>query len=141
MFKIKHIFVLIYFMKGTFYKDYEYYTLRLRLDGIMHLHLKKGDYFTMTTYKQMLVKIDLLLNHRKAPFLISLEPFETLNHEICNFVATEEGAPYSTADAIIADNLGFKLIANFYIRVKKPLRPTRIFISEPDAINWLKKII
>jgi hypothetical protein len=54
-------------------------------------------------------------------------------------VATEEGAPYSMADAIIADNLGFKLIANFYIRVKKPLRPTRLFISEPDAINWLKK--
>jgi hypothetical protein len=32
-------------MKGTFYKDYEYYTLRLRPDGIMHLHFKKRRLF------------------------------------------------------------------------------------------------
>jgi hypothetical protein len=65
----------------------------------------------------------------------------TLSSEIRDFVATEEGAPYSIADAIVSDGLGFPLLINFYIRIKKPIRPTRLFTNEFDSIDWLKKVV
>jgi hypothetical protein len=56
-------------------------------------------------------------------------------------MAKEEGAPYSMGDAIVSDNMGFTLKANFYIRHKKTLRPTKLFKNESDGVDWLRKFI
>ena len=45
------------------------------------------------------------------------------------------------ASAIVTNSLANKLIANFYIRVNKPLNPTRVFNNESDAVHWLRQFI
>jgi hypothetical protein len=67
----------------------------------------------MKTYQDLIAETGLLLNEKKAPFLITLGPFETLIQQVFCFMAKEERAPYSMGDAIVSDNMGFTLIANF----------------------------
>jgi hypothetical protein len=44
-------------LRTTFYKENENYATKLRLDGIIHLHFKKGDNITITTYKQLIAGV------------------------------------------------------------------------------------
>ena len=45
------------------------------------------------------------------------------------------------ASALIINNLAYKIIANFYMKVNKPKRPLKAFGNEEDAIEWLKKLM
>lgn len=44
------------------------------------------------------------------------------------------------ASALIVNNLAYKIIANFYMKVNKPKRPLKAFGNESDAIEWLNTI-
>lgn len=41
------------------------------------------------------------------------------------------------AVAIIAKSLASKIVSNFFIRFNKPQSPTRVFINEQEAMDWL----
>ena len=45
------------------------------------------------------------------------------------------------ADAIIVPSLAAKLKGDLYLRLHKPLVPTRFFTSEEKAAEWLKEMI
>lgn len=44
------------------------------------------------------------------------------------------------AYAILVNNLGSRLIANFYMKFEKPTCPGKVFNEENKAIDWLKHI-
>ncbi|MGZ3861951.1 MAG: DUF7793 family protein [Bacteroidia bacterium] len=41
------------------------------------------------------------------------------------------------AIAIIAKSLASKIVSNFFIRFNKPQSPTRVFLNEQEAMQWL----
>ena len=47
----------------------------------------------------------------------------------------------TTADALVTlDNWPIRVLANFYLKVNKPVRPTRIFGDILSAVEWLKSL-
>ena len=44
------------------------------------------------------------------------------------------------ASAIVVNNLAYKLISTFYLKVNKPKRPYKVFSNESDAVKWLLTI-
>ena len=44
---------------------------------------------------------------------------------------------YTIADAIIVKSLSQRIIANFYLRFNKPVKPTKIFSDREEAAFWL----
>lgn len=42
--------------------------------------------------------------------------------------------------AIVNDSLSIKLLGNFYIRMNKPIVPTKVFSDVDTAIKWLKTV-
>ena len=42
------------------------------------------------------------------------------------------------ASAVIADNLAYKIIANFYLKLNKPKTPYKVFNNIDSAEVWLK---
>ncbi len=44
---------------------------------------------------------------------------------------------HTIADAIVVKNLSQRIIANFYLRFNKPVKPTRIFSESESAAFWL----
>ena len=53
------------------------------------------------------------------------------------FSASEAGSIYTIADAMIVKNLAQNIMVSFYLKINKPIRPTKPFSYENDAINWL----
>lgn len=51
--------------------------------------------------------------------------------------ASEAENKHTIADAIIVKSLSQRLIANFYLRFNRPVKPTRIFSDPESAAFWL----
>lgn len=49
--------------------------------------------------------------------------------------------PYSKADAFVLNSIAQKILANFYVKINKPERPTKFFNNSEEALIWLKKYI
>jgi len=82
----------------------------------------------------------LELSHGKSfPFLINIKSVKTVTKEARDFLASEEGCKGVTAASILIDSVIGSMIGNFFIRISKPLVPTRLFTNEEDAKKWLFK--
>jgi hypothetical protein len=76
---------------------------------------------------------------QKKPSLILMIAGNTTNYtsEARYFSASEAGSIYTIADAMIVKNLAQNIMVSFYLKINKPIRPTKAFNYESDAINWL----
>jgi hypothetical protein len=57
------------------------------------------------------------------------------------FGATLGYSKYRLADAILTTSVAMKLIVNSYIKFNKPKVPTKMFVTESEAIKWLKTFL
>ncbi len=119
----------------------EAFTLQLRSDGILHSHTSSNLEFTIESLKNFNVVMGKMLNYQKAPLLITLDEFAIPPVETRVFWAKKESCPYASADAYVATNFGHKFIGNFYLKFNKPGRPTKIFGTMEEAVEWLKTFL
>jgi hypothetical protein len=56
-------------------------------------------------------------------------------------LSQNEYNPYSKADAFVLNSIAQKILANFYVKINKPERPTKFFNDADEALIWLKKYI
>lgn len=119
----------------------EAFTIKLRSDGIIHSHTSSNIDFDIESLKKFNVVMGEMTNHKKAPLLITFDEFAIPPVETRVFWAKKESCPYALADAYLALTFGHKFIGNFYLRVNKPGRPTRIFSNMEDAVEWLKTFV
>lgn len=54
-------------------------------------------------------------------------------------LSQNEYNPYSKADAFVLNSMAQKILANFYIKINKPERPTKFFNNADEALIWLKQ--
>lgn len=78
----------------------------------------------------------------------------TKNEPHCSISFAEPGVSYTRearrifanadtnlyASALLANSPGLKLTANFFLKINRPIYPTRFFTSRTEALNWLDKI-
>lgn len=69
--------------------------------------------------------------------MISMANVKHVTKEAREFLASEEGCRNVQCCAIIISSEVTKIIANFFIRINKPLVPTSTFTSEDKARQWL----
>ncbi len=63
----------------------------------------------------------------------------TMSQEARSFLANHTKAKeLGIKSAILAENIGVRLVANFYISVMKPNIPTKLFKDEDTALKWLQ---
>lgn len=68
--------------------------------------------------------------------IYSFDSFSDVEPEVREWAADKEGNLYTHSDAIVIGSLSQKIITDFYLRVNKPIKPTRIFYSLEKAIGW-----
>ena len=73
--------------------------------------------------------------------LVDMSLAESISPEARSFAAGRKLAEIYDALAIVAASPATRLVANFFIRFHKPPRPTRIFNTREEAVNWLKKLM
>ena len=119
----------------------EAFTLKLRSDGVLHSHTSSNIDFNVDSLKKFNVVMGEMVNHKMTPLLITLDEFAIPPLETRVFWAKKESCPYASADAYVTDNFGHKLIGSFYLKFNKPGRPTKIFATKEEAIEWLKTFL
>ncbi len=91
---------------------------------------------------------DVLNHHRVMRLLSEDKPFAVLADAGSDFTITSEAKSRSAeltarhiAMAIVTSNPLTRLIANIYISFNKPKCPTKLFMQEDEAMEWLKEKI
>lgn len=113
-------------------------SVRLRKDGIMHIHIKAGADMELSDALQVLKAMGKLGNRKKFPVLIDCGEFASVDKEVRIFSASKEANIYTSADAVAYHSIAHKLVADFYVSHNKPEIPTEVFPDTELAIEWLK---
>lgn len=75
------------------------------------------------------------------PIVSNIKNVKIVTKEARRYLASEDGCVGVTAAAVLIDSYLGSMIGNFFIKINKPLRPTRIFTNENEAKLWLKQFI
>jgi hypothetical protein len=56
-------------------------------------------------------------------------------------ISAKDYSDKAIAKALLIENLGHRLVGNFYMRVIKPAMKTKIFTDREKALEWLREVI
>lgn len=73
--------------------------------------------------------------------VVSFEHLADVSKKAKELIASKEFAEYTVAKALLVDNIGHRLIGNFYLAINKPYIKTKVFTDKMAAIEWLKSEI
>ncbi len=121
--------------------DVEAFTVQLRSDGIVHSHTHGDIEFDIESLKKFTIEMGKLTHNKKAPLLLTLDDFAIPPVDTREYWALKDSCPYASAEAYITSSIGHKLIGNFYLKLNKPGRPTRLFTNKNEAIKWLRTFL
>lgn len=110
---------------------------RLYENRIFHAIIKEGE------------KVEMFMVERGYQFLdeqgggkyyniYQFSSFADLEPEVRDLFAQTKEISYTYVDAIVITNFAQKIIADFYMKISKPVHLTKIFFSPEKALEWIK---
>ena len=110
-------------------------------EGIVRYQIDQTDEITLQNVEEFLEAVRNLGDGKAFCNLVIMKEFIQVGEDARKYAAGEESNIYTIADAFVIDSIGLKIVGNFYIRYNKPVRPTRIFNNEADALVWLRTFL
>lgn len=106
--------------------------------GFYYLRLNEGEEFMPEDIS--IINSFIIDKHDGAhlPFLIELGYGSTVSTDVQEYLTNGENR-HSTADAILISTFAHKLISKFYLRRYKPAKPTKVFNTIFEALEWIEK--
>jgi len=117
------------------------YIISICDDGILYVRVTNEVDETVERSKELVKAIGKIVNYKKVPMLSKFDEFVLPPKENRDFWAKKDSCPYTSAEAFITNSIAMKIIANFYMRIEKPQRETRMFTNVEEARKWLKKFV
>lgn len=108
--------------------------------GFYKVSVNESEEFTVDDLKK-LVNAQSELGGEKLPVLVLCAEHASTNSELLTTISKNINNPHSKADAFVIKSMAQRILANFYIKINKPERPTKFFNNKDEAINWLKPFI
>lgn len=133
-------------------------SIKSQFERISHLHestivdIYWADGVVVSEYKQD-AELDLELAEygqqivakitegKSIPHLMIACPGLTVTKEVRDWGATLPGNKYRLATAVVCNTLAHRILGNFFIKIQKPMRPTKMFSEVPEAMEWLKQFL
>lgn len=117
--------------------SHESFTVHLRSDGIVHVHILASTRITVELQKFMEDSYKEVTSI-KRPFIFSGDEFVSITKEArTNAIVMANRIPI-ICSAIVVRNLAQKIIADYYYKFNKPPDPYKVFKSFDDGIDWLR---
>lgn len=120
-------------------KELTHTKIQLGEDGIVMIRCNDDHQYEIEDVKEVLRATGELTGYKKHPTLTIPGKYSEATKEALDFIFSEESTIFASADAYVINSLSQKIIGNFYLKLKKPDIPTRLFTNEKTAIEWLKK--
>ncbi len=80
-------------------------------------------------------------NSISYPLLSDIKLIKSSTKTARDFLASKKGAEGVTAAAILIDSVIGSMMGNFFIRINKPIVPTKLFTDEKKAKMWLANYV
>ncbi|TND07852.1 MAG: hypothetical protein FD123_2842 [Bacteroidetes bacterium] len=75
------------------------------------------------------------------PILVDIRTIKSISKEARDHFAMRDREPGVSAIAMLVASPVSRIIGNFFLGLNRPAVPTRMFSSNEDALNWIKKRI
>lgn len=109
------------------------------IDGVMHFIYKQGVNLDLSAAKEVVADRLRAQENRSFPVICDVRGVKSINKEARDYLA-KEGSQQIEAVAMIVGSPARKVMSNFYLAVNKPEVPTKLFISEEEAFDYLKSL-
>lgn len=109
---------------------------RLYSNNIFHIYFFSGSLVDMDFVKEI-NEFNASLGGLAHLNLFEFEDHVDLDPEVRDWAAAPDGNKQTVADALVINSLGHKILANFYIKFNKPVKPTKLFNKQSKAVSWL----
>lgn len=76
-------------------------------------------------------------NGKKMPLLFYMHDFLVTAPDAQKYATSEEGTKYTSKVVVIVDSFAKRLIMNFFMRINKPIVPTKAISEINEAHQWL----
>lgn len=107
-------------------------------DGIVHVLYLDGAEITPEIKHEMHLVFLEITGGKKHPFIFESAGSLWYSREGREYARQLESKQPYLAVAMIAPNLGFRLLADFYGRLYKPEAPYKVFKTRQEAVLWLQ---
>jgi hypothetical protein len=119
---------------------FENFSLILQDEGFYEILMEEEGVFGFEELK-LLIEAQKNLGAQKLPVIVVCGEYSSTDIEFIKHLAKNENDPYSKADAFVLKSIAQRLMANFYIKIVIPERPTKFFNKRIDAYNWIKQFM
>lgn len=117
------------------------FILRLHDNLLKELIVKKNKTLSVADIKESLRLTEETMPGKKLYVLIEGEENASVSTEAMNEAASEAYTGYSAALALCSPDSYLSVSGELYLKVKKPVVPTRFFSNRAQALEWLKGLM
>lgn len=118
--------------------EFDVFTICIQEDWYYEITVLPEKVFGVDNLKQV-VESEQKLGSRVLPVLILVKQYATTTSEFLFHLAKPNSNPFAKAEAYVIHSLNQKILGNFYLKMIKPRRPTKVFTLESEAKKWLKQ--
>ena len=116
-----------------------YYTW-MGTDGIARTKVKENAEVTLEDARANSVLVNSFFVDEKFPILIDSRGIKSISREARSFFTTNGRATNTMGFAILIDSAVSKVVGNFFLGINKPAVPTKLFVDEELALQWLRNL-
>ncbi|MBK9190674.1 MAG: hypothetical protein IPM77_03730 [Crocinitomicaceae bacterium] len=115
----------------------EKFTVSWLEGNIFEIKIKEKAYLDVDDIKEIQIHKAMLTQNQMHGVLFVSPQFGNISKEGRAYSASPAASINCVAKAVIAPNMGVKILANFYLSFDRPVVPHKIFTSVTEAIKWL----
>ena len=115
-------------------------TLSLREDGIVHVFYHNDTILDIPLQLRMADSFNEITENKKSYFVFEAGENVVVTKEARDNALKLEDVTPILASAVIAHNLAYRIIANFFIKVQMPKGKYKVVASMEEATKWLNSL-
>lgn len=112
------------------------FSIILHEDGYYELSVADNIEITIADVKAI-VEEQKRIGGQRLPTLVATTSNAILSVDTMAYISKNENFPYSKAGAYVVSSASQKMLSNFYLKLKKPERPTKFFGTRTEAVKWI----
>lgn len=116
---------------------FDFCEIFLREDNIFQVNVFPNSVIDQEQVKTVVDALLQLSKGVKLPAITFLGEFTEISKEAREYIADPNKPTATTAIAFVINNMGHKIVGNFFLTVNKPTKPIRFFTDAKLAIEWL----
>jgi hypothetical protein len=114
------------------------YLAKIVDDVILNVKLKEFKILELSDYIEIQEWANKVAPNKKIINLFEFGQGSSASRETREYASSSKGNTISIGAAIVVNNLGQQLIADYYLKFNHPINPTKVFYKKEKAILWIK---